>query len=496
MTKKIFLFIIVALMIDSAPLLAAIYYASPTGSGTTCSEGLPCSYKYTIETKASAGDTVTITAGTYSIDTGGGATVNKAMVIVGQGNPTIQRGTLAGGLSSAMLTIQPATDDSIDISGITFDNVLNEVSTDKYSIRVIGPSDGAFGLTKVRIHGNTFNKGAKTIHLGGWTEILIDNNIFHNSNIAIFVGGDPLHSHKRDIITNTAHSNYIENNTFTTDNDFDITSLNEQVYHQSASRSVVRWNTFDLSGTTTPGKIISFYDSHGNWGTCASPFSVSRGQPILEVYNNVFKAYSVAAEGNINSFKIMDFRGGSFLVHHNDVYTAVGSTKFATLWEEEAWTTGGPFCPTACPCFTEWPAEDQVTNSFFWSNNTYWAGATSPTAVTASDISGNGSHLTEDTYFIQENRDFFMHAPQSSGGKSTIPYNATYGYVTGPTYDIGMTFSSEGANAYYPYATYTCPHPLASLSGVCDSDVAGVTGYNVATQYTLSGGMISGGVYR
>jgi hypothetical protein len=46
---------------------AATYYADPSGSGTTCSDVSPCTFEYTVETKASSGDTVICKDGTYSV---------------------------------------------------------------------------------------------------------------------------------------------------------------------------------------------------------------------------------------------------------------------------------------------------------------------------------------------------------------------------------------------------------------------------------------------
>jgi hypothetical protein len=45
--------------------IMATYYASPTGSGTTCSVASPCALDYTIATKATTGDTVIALTGTY-----------------------------------------------------------------------------------------------------------------------------------------------------------------------------------------------------------------------------------------------------------------------------------------------------------------------------------------------------------------------------------------------------------------------------------------------
>lgn len=64
---------------------AATYYVSPSGSGTTCSDAVPCALSYGVNTKASSGDTIIAKSGTYNQT----ITVNKS-------NITIQ-GTLDAG---------------------------------------------------------------------------------------------------------------------------------------------------------------------------------------------------------------------------------------------------------------------------------------------------------------------------------------------------------------------------------------------------------------
>ena len=61
--------------------------------------------------------------------------------------------------------------------------------------------------------------------------------------------------------------------------------------------------------------------------------------------------------------------------------------------------------------------------------------------------------VNENPSTIQEGRDYWLHAPAATGGKETL--KTPYGIG-------GMTFSSSGANAYYPYTTYVYPHPLVS----------------------------------
>jgi hypothetical protein len=57
MRKILYIVVILAL---ACPAWAATYYASPSGSGTTCSEGSPCTLTYAVETKADDGNTNTV----------------------------------------------------------------------------------------------------------------------------------------------------------------------------------------------------------------------------------------------------------------------------------------------------------------------------------------------------------------------------------------------------------------------------------------------------
>ena len=56
---------------------ATTYYVTTTGSGTDCTEGSPCAYNYAINTKATAGDTVSVDEGNYTTsDAVGGVNIN------------------------------------------------------------------------------------------------------------------------------------------------------------------------------------------------------------------------------------------------------------------------------------------------------------------------------------------------------------------------------------------------------------------------------------
>jgi hypothetical protein len=88
--------LVVSGALDVCPALAATYYASPGGSGSTCSQGSPCSLN-TVVTKPSCGETVYLLGGTYnqSIDTpayGCGSFSNAVTIASAPGESAILRG--------------------------------------------------------------------------------------------------------------------------------------------------------------------------------------------------------------------------------------------------------------------------------------------------------------------------------------------------------------------------------------------------------------------
>ncbi|MBE9483407.1 MAG: hypothetical protein IMY74_01085, partial [Bacteroidetes bacterium] len=299
-------------------------------------------------------------------------------------------------------------------------------------------------MTQLRIDHNTFQKGKRAIYSSGWVEGLIDNNTFINCDIAVGLAGDNHFSWNRSIEAGTANSLFIEDNTFLQDNNSDR-ELNEQIYHQEGARTVVRYNTFDLRSYTTYNGCP--FDSHGNQSYYTGNPAI-RGQPLLEIYNNNFYIH--------HTYRVLYIRGGSLLVHDNTVTFETGSGSVFKLSEEESWQTAF-FNPLA----TTWSAEDQIMNSFFWGNT-----------LDGSPITDVSLNFANDATFIQKDRDYFMHAPESSGGKAT--YDSQEGGAA--------TFSSSGANAYYPYTPYAYLHPLrGSAEPECndtiDNDGDGQTDY-------------------
>ncbi|MBW2003869.1 MAG: hypothetical protein JRI72_04540 [Deltaproteobacteria bacterium] len=394
---------------------------------------------------ASPGDTILIPEGECIWSSQ--LLITKAITLKGQGyNSTIIVNNYNG---DGLIKIEPGSNVAIRITGLC----IKRTSQARYSsIYIRGNKAGSYVLNQIRIDHCKLEKGGNVIMVTGWVEGVIDNNIFNNCNIAVRFNGDDNYSWKREIRPGTAHALFIEDNIFTGDEANREVNLNEQIYQQGGARTVTRYNTFDMTAITGSGGV-AFYDSHGNQSSsdpkCDQPLSMFRGQPLIEIYENTFKAYSSSSCNG----RFIGIRGGSSLIYNNKFKTVVGTPAYSPIRLAEEESGGYGTFPDA-PC-DSWPAEDQINNTFIWENYTYWNGTERPTVV--ADIKLNGEH---DGEFIVKNRDYFMHEPQSSGGKETLVYNPTYGYLTGKKYGAGMTFSFSAANAYYPYSPYAYPHPL------------------------------------
>lgn len=380
---------------------------------------------------ADEGDTVTIPAGTETWSST--LTVTKGITIQGAGSTATV--ITASAPETSLVNVEPGSNKAVRVTGIGFIG-------GSYQVSIGGSTNGSYVLDKIRVDHCSFTNGSNNIGTYGWLEGLIDHNYFLNCNRAILIVGDNTTSWTKPIEAGTSHALFIEDNTFKQTN-AGGGGLNENVYHWEGARTVIRYNDFDGSEYTSYDFVP--FDSHGNQGYGTS--GVSRGQPILEVYNNTFRYH--------HSYRVCYIRGGSVLFHDN-AFTYVTSSTEIVLSEEESWQTA-----FFSPLRASWPAQDQVNNSFFWGNTRNGA------AITAV-----GLNHANDAAFIQLDRDYFMHAPQATGGSESYTGARKGGATTYPTEadDGDTTFSSAGANAFFPYAPYTYPHPLQ----------AGATTYNVA----------------
>jgi hypothetical protein len=395
-------------------------------------KALSCSYSDVLHAynSASPGDTVQIPPGTciwYST-----LNINKSINLIGAGSSATT--IVWGGYTTnyALINVSLSNDVPIRISGVHFDLLTNKPGSYRHAIYIYGN-----GLTKVRLDNNKFTKGHGSVFINGRVWGVIDNNLFVNGSIPIYVNGEGNSAWDLPIVAGTANALFIEDNTFIVNDDSEEKDPDAIIYVQQGARTVIRYNTVDASQFTTGNFHMFNHHGNQNYYTGSGDF---RGQPISEIYNNKVTFYKTY--GGLNGF-----RGGSILFHNNE-YTQLSGKPVAllSLREEECWQT-----VFFNPLRTNWPAQDQIINTFIW-NNTF-NGSLSSIIDFANSC---------EAAFIQENRDYFLHAPQASGGYSYYTGERKGGSTTYPTKnDIGSTaFSVNGANAYYPYTPYVYPHPL------------------------------------
>jgi len=286
-------------------------------------------------------------------------------------------------------------------------------------------------LSQVRIDHCFFNKGKDAVALYGYVYGVVDHNSFSNCDIGVGAWGDDNASWARPIVPGTSNAMFIENNTFVVDNNADWTPVDHQVYHQEGARTVIRYNTFDLSKFTLDSGY--FIDSHGNQNYFTPVHWDFRGQPIIEIYENTLMGNS--------AYQSMELRGGANLVWSNSMTTVDGSSATIELWEEEAWQSSF-FSPLRTS--TEWPAEDQINSTFIW-GNTWNGGAANISAGNPRIASSNEAGL------IVLGRDYWLSPPNSST-KTTYP-------STSPSPSSAYSVPYQPITSYTPFVY---PHPLVS----------------------------------
>lgn len=178
---------------------------------------------------------------------------------------------------------------------------------------------------------------------------------------------------------------------------------------------VWRYNLITNNGTLT----LDGLDVHGNNYYFSS--GGEKGTIWFECYSNTFHLSN-------RSSRAMNLRGGTCLVFSNNF---VGSTDSMRIFMQEE---EGSLASHFIPLLTNWPAQDQITNSFFWGNIT--------NGVAGTVIRTN--QFASDVIFIQEGRDFWLEAPSALNG-------------SGGTWN-GSAWSSPGALQNYQPLIY--PHPL------------------------------------
>lgn len=428
---------------------SATLYVSSYGGGTGAYSNAAAAYA-----AASAGDTIIFPSGTNTWTNT--LTIDRPLTLIGSNTTIVAGSTLDDGFFcvAGMTSAVPVT-----ISGFT----LNMVSFSPYRTGI--KTYTGVDLDCLIISSNVFYYGYEQLTLRG-SRGVVHNNTFRESLKAISFNAGTSDQANRSWISmaaGTSNALFIESNLFIDTSNYPTNYGQEKIGTDNGGKLVVRYNEFDFDNvntnfTETETTIMTHGSAaggvaNGYWqiGTGAR-----RGQSVVEVYNNNM-------HGRRIDFMFV-FRGSANLVYSNTLDTTAFNPRIYCYEEEQYETQWSPLR-------TNWPAEDQVHNTFIWANTLRLNGATNSDYFEIASSSTN---------FIQLNRDVFLHAPEVTGGSesftgangasSTYPTDGS----TYPTYGT-MTFTPTGPNAYYGYTPYTYPHPLRNYSTTTPTITIGTT---------------------
>ena len=431
-------------LVLSVLLMASGAEAACSGSGTSwsCTAGSTAADVRAAHNSATSGYTITLAVGSYPWGTGT-VTLTKAGTLTGTGpdadlvtqtNTTCNPGTQTciTGSGVAIISVAPASDLSIRVTKLHITRnsgvPLNASACDGAAFEVDNGS-AAFPLTLTRIDHNTTDGGGVALCADGWIEGVFDHNRLEDCYACLYVresiapDGLGTNSWTRMYTTfgsggialaGSRHAVFFEDNTFvhTQGAGGPGGPLEAEPYTDRGGVPVVRYNTWYATG-------YGFFVPLGPHGDNGS----TRGVPIDEQYNNVFHL-------NASCGGYMSQRGGSVLSHDNQLLGAsCGTAAFDII------NDGGG-------------SGDTPMNTFVWNNSINGVAQTSGFVTNS-----YGSPVVL-------NQNYYLHAPQASGGKCS--------YTGAPGPQANLTCTGSGANAYFGYTPYTYPHPLQSSQGSTD----------------------------
>jgi hypothetical protein len=281
---------LVILCAGTLPVQAATYYMSPTGSGTVCTSGTPCSSFDAARPLLNTGDTLLLHGGTYNTS-----------LVVNNSNP------LNGGTSwSSPTTIRDFGDGTVTINGRFDLNGYNGNSTAYLIIKGIiwqgGPENAISGpgMNHIQIEDceirNFSNSGIQSYNSPGGHRIL-RNKIHHNGD----TGGD--HGIYGLWTEGLIEGNEFYNNSgyglqFYVSDDSGCTQPPALAPKKCGTNTIIRNNKFYSNGTVEAkgaavigrGDNILFYNNliYNNASSPAALF-VNYGEiNNAQIYNNTF----------------------------------------------------------------------------------------------------------------------------------------------------------------------------------------------------------------
>lgn len=269
---KLILAIVFALSAATAQA-ATTYYASPTGSGTTCSIGSPCGIETLIETKPAAGDTLILLNGTYDITPGtaqeylqasADGTISQRITLKAQ-NPHQAIVRLMSG-STRMLTV---TGDYWTIQDIVWD----QNSRDGFAIIMVW-SHGNPRVKGTIVEGNILRNGGETgFEAWGAEDCIVRFNIIDDTGNtgngeAFYISRNTATDGSAESVNNCEIYGNRTNNNINGMIDFKPGATNNEVHHNVFENQVLDTDP----GKSGDGVSIQLVASGGSSASAANSF--------------------------------------------------------------------------------------------------------------------------------------------------------------------------------------------------------------------------------
>lgn len=411
--------ILLALMLVSVLMFAAMRPEARRG----CSGSSPnwtttpdrASVEYCL-THASAGDTITVSAGDGTETWATGITFTRGVNLIGPGATNL---TISGAVDSLLwwnLTSTPRNaHDTLKVQGFTFDGL--GASSNTGLIR-LGWSDGGEYVTAVIVDNVFQNLDGRGVYVWGRVHGVIARNTFDRLYIALGCYGD---NHLGWAVDSQAFGDanqiYFENNLIQYSGTW--TTSYRAVSGGNGGQCVIRYNDWNMA--TSGGSGYQLWELHGLQSMFRSD-GVTRCSPetgdntcdpnvakceSYSVLSSEWYGNNVYGVGTGNEW--MQHRGGWMLFHHNK-YAATSGTTTGIHFLEYACDSCQQYVPTYGP-FTM-----HISNTYVWNNfdQTTRVGMTSGGDYCKTGVPGGGP------YEITEDRDYFSDKYATFDGTSGV----------------------------------------------------------------------------
>lgn len=304
--------------------------------------------------------------------------------------------------------------------------------------------------------------GANDGVLGRHPEGLIDSNIFSDGRIVVYGESSTELAAQNalwaeDSAIGTGNAVYVENNIFSDRLTGNVIDSN------NGGKYVFRYNSVSEGNYSDEAPI--YVMAHSLQG------KAERGAKSWEVYNNSF------TYNNDKSYALAFMRGGTGMFYNNVLTASSSRTYIITV--DNVRSIGCTACGNNPP-----PATTDSGNCIgtsLWDGNIIRTG--NGAGWPCRDQIGRGKDTGTDSSVIgratSSEPAYFWNNTRNTGDNIAVSIvsAAQYHIVANRDYYEAVTYG-ELMQKPTSYTAYTCPHPLAGLTGSCDSSLAGTAGYN------------------